>query len=241
MPAPNGITDCDLAQANARLTYASPQERVAWALAQFGDQLVVSSSFGIQAAVTLHLAVQAAPQIPVVFIDTGYHFPETYRFVDELTERLHLNLKVFRAELSPAWQEARFGKLWEMGLEGLERYNRMNKVEPMNRALEELGARAWIAGLRREQAETRAKLSVLAVQQGRVKIHPILEWSNKQVHDYLKANDLPYHPLWEQGYVSVGDVHSTTKWSPGMTEAETRFFGLKRECGLHEGSSSFEI
>ncbi len=231
----------DLAAANARLARATPQERVAWAVAEFGERLVVSSSFGIQAAVTLHLATRAAPDIPVIFIDTGYHFPETYRFVDELTERLQLNLKVYRAELSPAWQEARWGKLWEQGLDGLERYNRMNKVEPMNRALEELGAGAWLAGLRREQAESRSKLTVLALQNGRVKVHPILEWSNKQVHEYLKAYDLPYHPLWEQGYVSVGDVHSTAKWEPGMSEAETRFFGLKRECGLHEGSDSFQI
>ncbi|MFQ3669911.1 MAG: phosphoadenylyl-sulfate reductase [Verrucomicrobiia bacterium] len=231
----------DLAAANAELTGASAQARVAWAVARFGERLVVSSSFGIQAAVTLQLAVWAAPGIPVIFVDTGYHFPETYRFVDQLTERLKLNLKVYRAELSPAWQEARYGKLWEQGLEGLERYNRMNKVEPMNRALEELGAVAWLAGLRREQAESRSKLTVLALQQGRLKIHPILDWSNKQVHEFLRANDLPYHPLWEQGYVSVGDVHSTAKWEPGMSEESTRFFGLKRECGLHEGAASFEI
>lgn len=239
--APPIVPDFDLAAMNQQLTLATAQERVSWAVQQFGEKLVVSSSFGIQAAVTLHLAVQAAPGIPVIFVDTGYHFPETYRFVDELTERLKLNLNVYRADLSPAWQEARWGRLWEQGLEGLERYNQITKVEPMNRALRDLGAIAWLAGLRREQAESRSKLSVLARQNGRVKIHPILDWSNKQVHEYLKANDLPYHPLWEQGYVSVGDVHSTAKWEPGMSEAETRFFGLKRECGLHDGATSFEI
>jgi phosphoadenosine phosphosulfate reductase len=184
--------------------------------------------------VMLHLVTQVRPDIPVVVTDTGYLFPETYRFIDELTERLHLNLKVYRADLSPAWQEARFGKLWEQGVDGLERYNKINKVEPMARALNQLNARTWFSGLRREQAGSRRELPVLAVQRGRYKFLPVIDWTNKDVHYYLKEFDLPYHPLWEEGYVSVGDVHSTTKWTPGMSEEETRFFGLKRECGLHE-------
>lgn len=98
--------------------------------------------------------------------DTGYLFPETYRFIDQLTDQLKLNLQVFRAEQSPAWQEARYGKLWEQGVEGIEKYNQINKVEPMNRALETLGAQSWFAGLRREQSGSRANLPVLAVQRG---------------------------------------------------------------------------
>ena len=82
------------------------------------------------------------PDIPVILIDTGYLFPETYRFIDQLTDQLKLNLQVFRAEQSPARQEARYGKLWEQGVEGIEKYNQINKVEPMNRALETLGHRA---------------------------------------------------------------------------------------------------
>lgn len=85
------------------------------------------------------------PDIPVILTDTGYLFPETYRFIDDLTEKLQLNLQVFRAAHSPAWQEARYGKLWEQGVEGIERYNNLNKVEPMNRALEALGAQTWFA------------------------------------------------------------------------------------------------
>ncbi|NJK92718.1 MAG: phosphoadenylyl-sulfate reductase [Blastochloris sp.] len=222
---------------NAELNPLSPAERVAWALEHYGQGLVLSSSFGIQSAVMLHLAVQQAPRIPVILIDTGYLFPETYRFIDQLSERLDLNLHVYRSRLSPAWQESRHGKLWEQGLEGLKRYNQINKVEPMKRALEELKAKAWLAGLRREQSDSRQDLQVIGLQEGRAKIHPIIDWSNKQVHDYLKAHELPYHPLWEQGYVSVGDVHTTRKWEEGMSEADTRFFGLKRECGLHEPSA----
>jgi phosphoadenosine phosphosulfate reductase len=224
----------DLARQNLLLEGKNAEERVRWAFETFGEKLVLSSSFGIQSAVMLHLATQVAPNIPVVLIDTGYLFPETYRFIDTLTAKLKLNLKVYRAPLSPAWQEARYGKLWEQGLEGIERYNKINKVEPMDRALKELGARAWLAGLRRQQSGSRKELSVVSVKKGRHKIHPIIDWSSKQVHEYLTAHELPYHPLWEQGYVSVGDVQTTAKWEPGMTEEQTRFFGLKRECGLHE-------
>jgi phosphoadenosine phosphosulfate reductase len=172
--------------------------------------------------------------VPVVLIDTGYLFPETYGFVDELTERLRLNLKVYRSPLSPAWQEARWGKLWEQGLEGIERYNHLNKVEPMQRALDELDARGWIVGLRRSQATTRQHLDVLALQDGYLKVHPIVDWTDKHVYDYLTRHDLPYNPLWEQGYVSIGDWHTSHKLTDGMDEEESRFFGLKRECGLHE-------
>lgn len=224
-----------LADTNAQLEALNAQERVRWALAHLPGEFILSSSFGIQAALMLHLVTQERPDIPVVLTDTGYLFPETYQFIDQLTERLRLNLKVYRADLSPAWQEARFGKLWEQGVEGIERYNQLNKVEPMARALSELNARTWFSGLRREQSGSRGNLPVLAIQRGRFKFLPVIDWSNKDVFYYFKEHDLPYHPLWEQGYLSVGDTHTTTKWEPGMNEEETRFFGLKRECGLHEG------
>ena len=228
----------DPRETNERLEKASASERLAWASAQFGGGLVLSSSFGAQAAVMLHLATQMRPDIPVIFVDTGYLFQETYEFAERLAKRLEVNLRVYRSRRSPAWQEAIDGKRWEQGVEGIEAYNQENKVEPMNRALDELNATAWLAGLRREQSSSREKLKVFALAKGRVKIHPIIDWTDKNVHDYLKANDLPYHPLWEQGYISIGDTHTTRKLEDGMSEEETRFFGLKRECGLHEGTDS---
>ncbi len=223
-----------LAEVNAYLESLSAQERVKWAFENLPGTHALSSSFGIQAAVMLHLVSQVEADVPVVLTDTGYLFPETYQFIDTLTEKLKLNLKTFRAEHTPAWQEARYGLLWEQGVEGLEKYNRINKVEPMKRALEELQVKTWFSGLRREQAQSRATLPILAIQNGVFKFLPVIDWTNKDVHYYLKDNDLPYHPLWDQGYLSVGDVHTTRKWEPGMSEEETRFFGLKRECGLHE-------
>ncbi|MGX8940334.1 phosphoadenosine phosphosulfate reductase [Symbiopectobacterium sp. Eva_TO] len=224
-----------LAETNAQLETLSAEARVAWALEHLPGEYVLSSSFGIQAAVSLHLVTQLRPDIPVILTDTGYLFPETYQFIDTLTEQLKLNLKVYRAEHSPAWQEARYGKQWEQGVEGIEQYNQLNKVEPMNRGLSELQAQTWFAGLRREQSGSRGHLPVLAIQRCVFKVLPIIDWDNKQVYQYLKQNGLSYHPLWDQGYLSVGDTHTTRKWEPGISEEETRFFGLKRECGLHEG------
>jgi len=230
----------DLDALNEECRGLSAADRVQRALECLPAQHLLTSSFGAQAAVTLHLVTRAAPRMPVILIDTGYLFPETYRFIDELTDRLSLNLKVYRGTLSPAWQEARHGKLWEQGKAGIERYNQLNKIEPMEQALRELRAGTWFAGLRREQSATRAAIEpVQLTGAGRYKVHPIFDWTDRDVYRYLKKHDLPYHPLWEQGYVSIGDWHTTRSLREAGDDAEaTRFFGLKRECGLHEINGS---
>lgn len=219
---------------NASLEAMTPYERVEWSLSHLPGEHIVSSSFGAQSAVMLHLLNQVAPGIPVVLTDTGYLFPETYQFIDSLTEKLNLNLQVYRAPISASWQEAKYGKLWENGVEGIEKYNQLNKVTPMKRALKELNAKTWFAGLRRSQSDSRKALNVLQKNGAQFKVHPIIDQNNRELFQYMKKHELPYHPLWEQGYVSIGDWHTTRKLEAGMTEEETRFFGLKRECGLHE-------
>jgi phosphoadenosine phosphosulfate reductase len=218
---------------NEQLDSLSAEQRVAWALQNLPGPHVLSSSFGAQAAVSLHLVTRVAPATPVILIDTGYLFPETYWFVDQLMARLSLNLKVYRAELSAGWMEARYGRLWEAGVDGIERYNELAKVKPMQRALHELGARTWFAGLRRVQSRSRARLRALEIRDGRYKLQPLYDWSDRDVGRYLKQHDLPYHPLWERGYVSIGDWHTTQPLGAAGSEEATRFFGLKRECGLH--------
>jgi phosphoadenosine phosphosulfate reductase len=224
-----------LRKINEALAAFPAEKRVEQALEILPGAHVLSSSFGAQAAVMLHLVNQIIPKIPVVLIDTGYLFPETYRFVDELTKRLDLNLKVVRSDASPAWQESRFGKLWDQGLEGIEQYNRINKQEPMERALQDLGAHTWFAGLRRVQADTRAKLEPIEFKRGRYKVHPLFDWTDRDIGQYLSKHQLPYHPLWEKGYLSIGDWHTTRSLAEVDSMEELRFFGLKRECGLHEG------
>ncbi|WP_105200392.1 MULTISPECIES: phosphoadenylyl-sulfate reductase [unclassified Pseudoalteromonas] len=222
-----------LVDINTILADKTPEQRVQWAMENLPGTHILSSSFGIQAAVMLHLVTNVKQDVPVVLTDTGYLFPETYQFIDQLTQRLQLNLKVYKSQLSPAWQEAKYGKLWEQGEGGIKLYNQLNKVEPMTQALQELEAGTWFSGLRRQQSSTRQDKNIVEISRGTVKVYPIIEWDNRDVYQYLSKHDLPYHPLWEQGYVSMGDVHTTRKLEPGMTEEETRFFGLSRECGLH--------
>jgi phosphoadenosine phosphosulfate reductase len=212
----------------------SAEGRIEWALEHLPPHHVLTSSFGAQAAVSLHMVTRQAPDIPVIFIDTGYLFPETYQFVDELTKKLDLNLQVYRSKTSPAWQEARYGQRWEQGLEGLDAYNYENKVEPMERALREAEVGTWFAGLRRDQSASRANAPYLAWSGNRWKVHPIADWTDRDIYRYLQQHDLAYHPLWDQGYVSIGDVHTTRSLRDVDHIDETRFFGLKRECGLHE-------
>lgn len=223
-----------LARCNERFRGLDARERVEWSLANLPGRHILTSSFGAQSAVALHLVTRAKADIPVVLIDTGYLFPETYRFIDALVERLSLNLAVYRAKVSPAWQEARHGKRWEQGAAGITAYNEEAKVEPMRRALRELEAGTWFAGLRRSQSNGRANTPFLEWAGDRWKVHPIADWSDRDVYRYLKRHDLPYHPLWEQGYLSIGDHHTTRSIHEVSRKRDLRFFGVQRECGLHE-------
>jgi phosphoadenosine phosphosulfate reductase len=232
----------DLESAARELADADAERVVAWAAETFGDGLVLSTSFGIQAAVMLHLATRVVPRIPVVWVDTGYLPAETYRFAEALISRLHLNLHVTQAELSPARMEALFGRLWEGGRDDLGRYHRLRKVEPLERAFRRLGARAWLSGLRADQTDHRARLPRVGLQNGRAKVLPLLPWSSRDVHRYLRAHDLPCHPFFEQGYASVGDWHSSRPvGADDSSERDGRFRGLTRECGLHLELSPEEL
>jgi len=207
--------------------------RAEWAMENLPGKFVLSSSFGIQSAVMLHLLTQVDNNIPVLITDTGHLFPETYRFIEQLTDRLNLNLQVYQAKESAAWQQAKYGEEWAQSDDALKAYNRRNKVEPLERGLSELNCGTWFSGVRRQQSDHRQGLSVVSILRGRFKVHPIIDWHNRDVHQYLTKHNLPYHPLWDEGYVSVGDVHSTKPLTLGMDESETRFGPGQRECGLH--------
>jgi phosphoadenosine phosphosulfate reductase len=225
----------DLEDINEKLKDASATEIIEWAAEAFGDTLVMSTSFGIQAAVMLHLVVSVIPDIPVIWIDTGYLPPETYQFAQQLTEKLNLNLQVYQSPLSPARMEALYGRLWaQRDVESLNLYDQIRKVEPMQRALKELNAKAWLTGLRSNQTQHRKGMQRVNVQGDQYKILPILNWHSRDIYQYLTTHDLPYHPFFDLGYVSVGDWHSSRPLSADDdNERDTRFHGLKQECGLH--------
>ena len=145
--------DSDLDEENRAVGAATPEELIDWASRRYGEKLIASTSFGATSAVMLHLIHRVAPRTPIICVDTGYLFAETYQFADALMKRLDLDVRFYSARMSPARQEALYGKLWEQGEEGVTRYLQINKVEPMQRAIHELGAEAWMAGLRSEQTE----------------------------------------------------------------------------------------
>lgn len=225
----------DLEQVNQHLTQGDATQIVQWAVEAFAEGLVMTTSFGIHSAVTLHMVTQVVPDIPVIWVDTGYLPAKTYLFAEQLTDRLNLNLKVYQSPISPARMEAVHGRLWAQNdLESLNRYDQIRKVEPMQRALRDLQATAWIAGLRRNQTEHRKTLDFVSLQGSIYKVLPILSWSSKAVYEYLMAHDLPYHPLFDEGYVTVGDWHSSRPLTAGdENERDTRFNGIKQECGIH--------
>ena len=190
----------------------------------------------------LKLLHEHAPEVPVVSIDTGFLFPETYRYADELMARFPLDYRIYQPEISAARMRAVHGDLWEQGKEGADRYAFFTKLEPMNRALREIGGDVWISGLRRSQSETRQDRAFAERQKKTLKVYPILDWADAQVDLFFHQNDLPRHPLAEKGYVTMGDWHSTSPSIDGTANG-TRFNGEKFECGLHldSGTSDFQI
>ncbi|MBK1834368.1 phosphoadenylyl-sulfate reductase [Roseibacillus ishigakijimensis] len=238
----NGAETPDAPSLSEELALLSAGKRIELLAERYPGRVVASTSFGLQAAVMLKLVKDHAPGVPVVFIDTGYHFPETYRYAMELSDRLDLDIKVYRSQWSPAWQEAAYGKLWEQGAEGNEKYALLNKVEPMNRAIAETGAEVWLSGLRRSHSRTRVDRPFAEQQSKTMKAYPILDWQDDEVERFLVKNELPRHPLADE-YVTMGDWHSTKKISEAESAEETRFGGEKYECGLHlnSGVTDFQI
>jgi phosphoadenosine phosphosulfate reductase len=224
----------DVQQACAELESCDALGALRWGLAQFGDGFALTTSFGIQAAVSLHLVSQLEKAVPVIWVDTGYLPPETYRYAESMIELLGLQVHVAQAQISPARMEALYGRLWETGrVEDMEAYLRIRKVEPLDQAMEALNVRCWASGVRGRQTDHRSTMQPLAEVRGRWSLRPLLAWSTKDVFYYMQEHGLPQHPLFEQGYSTVGDWHSSGPDDGGLSGRATRFGGLKQECGIH--------
>ena len=227
----------DAAAARRTLDPLSPLDRLRWAVDCFGERFALTTSFGIQSAVLLHMASELAAEgdpLPVIWVDTGYLPPETYHYAEQLQERLAFRLHVAQAPISPARMEALHGRLWESGsLEELQLYNRLRKVEPLDRAFLDLGVSCWASGVRGKQTDHRSTMDVLDPVRGLWSLRPLLAWSRRDVFYYMQEHDLPQHPLFEQGYSTVGDWHTSAPDDGGVSGRATRFGGLKQECGIH--------
>ena len=203
-----------------------------WAKDRFGAGFAATTSFGIQSAVLLHQLAGLDEPVPVYWIDTGYLHAETYRYAEQLTELLGLDLRVVLPELSPARMEALYGCLWEQDDDlSQETYHRLRKVEPLDRALEAGGVTCWASGVRARQTDHRAGMLPLEQIRGRWSLRPLLGWTSRDVYYYLQEHGLPQHPLFNQGYTSVGDWHSSAP-DDGQGRS-SRFGGRRQECGIH--------
>jgi len=237
-PTADALSADQWAAARQRLVPRTAAERLAWAQQTFGQGFALTTSFGIQAAVLLHMVsrlnAQTGQVVPVIWVDTGYLPPETYRYADQLCRLLELDPVVAQAAMSPARMEALHGRLWATGrVEDLEHYHRIRKVEPLDQAFRDLGVTCWASGVRGNQTNHRSAMTPLDRVRGRWSLRPLLSWTNKDVYYYMQEHQLPQHPLFEQGYSTVGDWHSSAPDTGDVSGRSTRFGGLKQECGIH--------
>jgi phosphoadenosine phosphosulfate reductase len=186
------VLNLDLTLIETNLCRKSPMEIVQEAYKIFKDNLVMTSSFGKYSAVMLHIATQVIPTIPIIFVDTGYLNKDTYLFAHKLTNKLSLNLKVFSSDRTPTMQEAIEGRRWEDETsQAFKDFKREVKINPLERALQELKAVAWMSGVMKDESKERKNFEVFMKQNGRYKVHPILDWTKDKVRLYIAKHQLP--------------------------------------------------
>jgi phosphoadenosine phosphosulfate reductase len=212
----------ELAVVSEKLETLPASEAVRWAWDRFGDTAVLAASF--QDCVLIDVAMQVAPKIEVVFLDTQYHFAETLWYVEQVKERYGLNLRVVEPLIPP-------DNLWQNDPDSC---CEMRKVEPLARALQ--GKQAWLTGLRRDEASTRANAPIVSFDVGRgiVKVNPIAAWTHDDIDGYIADRGLPVHPLRDKGYPSIGCWPCTNPVKEGDDPRAGRWSSSgKLECGLH--------
>ncbi len=193
-----------------------------------GKRMYLSSSFQTHSIPLLHLMQRFAPEVPVYFLDTGFHFPETLKFKDEVANALGLKLISIRSKVPKLQQRDDQGNFYFSS--DPDRCCFLNKTLPMEEVL--LNHDLWISGVRRDQNLNRKNLNRLSSgNHGTLRYHPMLDWTAKMIYAYRKDHDLPEHPLEKKGYLSVGCEPCTSRYVDGR---EGRWQGMKKtECGLH--------
>lgn len=232
------ISSFDLDELNQRFDKAHPREILAWCVNNISTGLVQTSAFNIDDLVMtdiLYRDLKPANPVPVLFLDTLYHFPQTLELVARAKELYNLNLKTYKileVDSREAFAE-RYGEaLWD---KDITQFHHLTKIEPLQRGLSELNTVAWITGRRRDQAATRADMPVLELDsQQRLKVNPLASWTRKQSWAYAAEHKMIYNPLHDQGYPSIGDEPITTQVAEGEDERAGRWRGMgKTECGIH--------
>ena len=221
---------------NKKFKVMTPKEIVKWGYENFDNHFAITTSFGIQSSVILHMVHQCSLQkkIKIFWIDTGYLPSETYKYAERLINDLSLEIDVLQSDLSPARMESLFGKLWETNKSSdLDKYHEIRKIKPLENALNKNNIYCWASGVRSEQTDNRNSMKFIDVIRERISLRPLLNWKNKDIFYYMKENNLPSHPLFLKGYSTVGDWHSSSPDSINNEGRSTRFGGMKQECGIH--------
>src|ERR1051325_2008211 len=233
----------DLEALNSLFEKQHPSKIIEWAVAEFAGEVVMTSSFGDQASVLIHLAACVKPDIRIIFVDTGYLFPETHQFMELMRRRFNLNVWTYRTRNDPIQYLHRASEENPTWRKDIPACCAANKNEPIERAIKDLGPKAWLRGIRRGQAETRKSVSFIewAPRYGCYAISPLLNWSSRDIGLYMKQHDLPYHPLVEKGYLSIGcnPLSCTRPVQIGEDPRSGRWAGTgKLECGINSLDSA---
>lgn len=227
------VTPSSLATLNERFEQSPPQEILRWAWETYGEGAVMTSSFQTQSLPLLHLLSETAPRIPVLFLDTGFHFPETLAFRDRVAEALDLDVRTLTCKIGHERFRTLHGELHRWAP---DRCCYVNKVEPLTEALQ--GYDVWITGVRRDQNAHRRDTPFLSEgKSGAYKLCPMAAWTAQDAEAYIDRHGLPRHPLTEQGYASIGCAPCTMPARNGEAGGGARAGRWKgqekTECGLH--------
>ncbi|HEY8417118.1 MAG TPA: phosphoadenylyl-sulfate reductase [Limnochordales bacterium] len=239
------IDSSELAALSKAMETWRPDQVLRWAVERFPQQLAMTCSFGGGGIALAHMLQQLGAEVPILFLDTGFHFAETLQFKREFAARFGLRVIDLHPTLTVAEQERQLGAhLYERDP---DLCCRLRKVEPLAQALKEMGAAAWITALRRDQGDTRRHIGIVELHEiapghRLVKVHPLANWTRDDVWRYIHRHGLPYHPLLDEGYSSIGCWPCTARTAPGAGERSGRWPGKdKTECGLHTFSRRVDV
>jgi phosphoadenosine phosphosulfate reductase len=235
---PAAFSAQDLATLNARFDTSHPRDILRWAADFFGDSLVMTSSFGADALCTIHLATQSKPDIRIILINTGYLFPETIQFMEQVRSRFNLRVIEYHTRNDPVAWLTIHGEPDPRQRNNVDACCAANKNSVMDRAMADLTPAAWVRGVRADQSAERRSMQILQWlnRYNCWAVSPILRWSNRDIFYYMKEHDLPHHPLWEKGYVSIGcnPITCTRPVAADDDQRAGRWSGTdKKECGIN--------
>jgi phosphoadenosine phosphosulfate reductase len=228
------MSDEEIAAANELLAAAPPQDVLRWAVRHFHPRLLMATAFGAEGCCIIHLLADVEPTTTVINLETGYQFPETLALRERIKDRYGIEVEYVRPELTVAEYEAEHGG--PLHVHRPDQCCHDRKVLPLRRALERLRPRAWISAIRKDQTADRAVAGVVQwdAKFNLVKVNPLLNWTKKDVWKFITDHDVPYNPLHDQNYPSIGCWPCTRAVQPGEDDRAGRWAGkVKKECGLH--------